>query len=128
METPFYRELNKSFRAATSIDNVRPFLKYSWLLLTSLSKCPIYNGRMVYRAIRENLSAEYVKDKIITWRSFSSATSNIAVELNFLSKENKMLQGTLFHIELTTKRSRQVNQFSMVSNEVCIRLYYIILY
>ena len=85
-ESPFYRLLNCILRSHERREVIQPFVPYIWLFLTALSKCRSYKGRMVYRAIKIDSNQAYEAGDIVVWHSFSSATSNIAVELRFLQK------------------------------------------
>lgn len=117
VESPFYHILNSVLRNNVDGDAIDLFSNYIWLFMNALSKCPAYTGRMVYRATKANFSAQYIKGQEITWHAFSSATSNIHVELGFLGLEESVVQGTLFHIELTTHRGRSISRYSMTPNE-----------
>jgi hypothetical protein len=75
----------------------------------------------VYRGVKADLSAQYPKDREVTWFQFSSCTCDIQVEQSeqFCGSSGTR---TLFSIELTTGRARIITKFSLVPSEAEVLL------
>jgi hypothetical protein len=63
---------------------VKPFVKYIWLLLRALTKCPTSQYRMVYRGVRNvDLTSYYPDGHEFEWHQFSSCSCSLAVQNHF---------------------------------------------
>jgi surface protein len=94
---------------------VKPFVKYIWLLLRALTKCPVSPVRMVYRGIRNaDLTSYYPDGHEFEWHQFSSCSCSLAVQNVFTGQVGVR---TLFTIELTSSRGRDVCAYSAVQRE-----------
>jgi len=115
MESGPYRALNKLLREENR-QLLKPFVKYLWLLMHGLSKCPIPTATLVYRGVPCNVSPIYILGRVITWHSFSSCTTRVGALENdmFLGKTGER---TEFHITLTTNRARSIRHLSAVPDE-----------
>lgn len=68
---------------------------------------------MVFRGVK-GLLVGYVAGKTCCWVQFSSTASSVEVQNEFLGQEG---QRTLFSIELTTGRAREISQYSFYPQE-----------
>jgi surface protein len=94
---------------------VKPFVKYIWLLLRALVKCPVSPVRMVYRGIKNaDLTSYYPDGHEFEWHQFSSCSCSLAVQKVFTGQVGIR---TLFTIELTSSRGRDVCAYSAVQRE-----------
>jgi surface protein len=94
---------------------VKPFVKYIWLLLRALTKCPMSPVRMVYRGIKNaDLTSYYPDGHEFEWHQFSSCSCSLAVQNVFTGQVGIR---TLFTIELTSSRGRDVCVYSAVQRE-----------
>jgi TPR repeat protein len=99
----------------------KPFVPFIWYLMHALAKCDRYDGSNVFRGVKADLSADYPKDREVTWFQFSSCTCDIQVEQSeqFCGSAGTR---TLFSIELTTGRARVITKFSLVPSEAEVLL------
>jgi surface protein len=94
---------------------VKPFVKYIWLLLRALTKCPVSPCRLVYRGIKNaDLTSYYPDGHEFEWHQFSSCSCSLAVQNVFTGQVGVR---TLFTIELTSSRGRDVCAYSAVQRE-----------
>jgi hypothetical protein len=107
-----YGVLNKLMRDADR-SKIKRVAKYVWLLMHALELCPPYKGHMVFRGFK-GLIVGYVAGKTCCWVQFSSTASSVEVQNEFLGQEG---QRTLFSIELTTGRAREISQYSFYPQE-----------
>jgi surface protein len=109
-----YAVLNKKLNMPDR-NHVMPFVKYIWLLLRALVKCPLSPCRMVYRGIKNvDLAPHYPNDHEFEWHQFSSCSCSLEVQ-NFFTGPVGIR--TLFAIELTSSRGRDVCSYSAVRPE-----------
>jgi len=115
MEFGPYKAVNKLLMEENR-QLLRPFVEYLWLLMHGLSKCPRPTVPLVYRGVPSSVSASYDVGSVVTWSSFSSCTTDLALLENtmFLGKEGER---TEFHITLTTNRARSIRHLSVISAE-----------
>jgi len=115
MEFGPYKAVNKLLREENR-QLLRPFVEYLWLLMHGLSKCPRPTVPLVYRGVPCSVSSSYDVGSVVTWSSFSSCTTDVAVLENamFLGKEGER---TEFHITLTTNRARSIRHLSVMPGE-----------
>jgi len=115
MEFGIYKGLNKLLREENR-ELLRPFVNYLWLLMHGLSKCPRPAATLVYRGVPCSVSASYIVGSVITWSSFSSCTTDVAVleSTMFLGRNGER---TEFHITLTTNRARSIRHLSVMPRE-----------
>jgi hypothetical protein len=118
-ESP-YGECNAALRSANR-SKCTPFVRFIWFLMHALSKCDPYDGTNVFRGVKADLSADYPKDREVTWFQFSSCTCDIQVEQSeqFCGSSGNR---TLFSIELTTGRARIITKYSLVPSEAEVLL------
>jgi hypothetical protein len=118
-ESP-YGGCNGALRSANRA-KCKPYIKFIWFLMHAMALCDPYDGAHVFRGVKADLSAEYPKDREVTWFQFSSCTCDIQVEQSeqFLGSTGTR---TLFSIELTTGRARVISMFSLVPSEAEVLL------
>jgi hypothetical protein len=94
---------------------MKPFLRYIWLLLRALVKCPVSPYRMVYRGINGvDLTSHYKNNHIFEWHQFSSCSCSLEVQEEFTGKVGIR---TLFTIELISSRGRDISSKSAIPRE-----------
>jgi hypothetical protein len=118
-ESP-YSVCNGALRAGERA-KCKPFVPFIWLVMHALAKCERYEGGNVYRGVKADLTADYPKDREVTWFQFSSCTCDIQVQQSdqFCGSSGPR---TLFSIELTTGRARIITKFSLVPSEAEVLL------
>ncbi len=118
-ESP-YSVCNGALRLADR-SKCKPFVNFIWYLMHAMAKCDPYDGTNVFRGVKADLSADYPKDREMTWFQFSSCTCDIQVEQSeqFCGSSGAR---TLFSIELTTGRARVITKFSLVPSEAEVLL------
>ena len=118
-ESP-YGACNGALRSADR-SKCKPFVPFIWHMMHAMAKCDRYEGGNVYRGVKADLSAQYPKDREVTWFQFSSCTCDIQVEQSeqFCGSSGTR---TLFSIELTTGRARIITKFSLVPSEAEVLL------
>ncbi len=116
----FYSVLNTALRDANR-EKCKPFVPYIWLLMHALRDCPPYPKKVVWRGVKADLSAQYPKDREVTWFQFSSCTCDLSVEQSEQFCGSSGVR-TLFNIELTTGRARLITQYSLVPSEAEVLL------
>ena len=91
--------------------------------MLALKKAPKYSRHLVFRGVKENLSSMYTgapasdgKPMKVTWRGFSSTTNNVSALSNDLFLGMTGVR-TIFNIELTTGRVRDISMLSMIPGE-----------
>ncbi|CAF1258282.1 unnamed protein product, partial [Rotaria sp. Silwood1] len=89
--------LNRTLRLADRI-KLQPWFKYLKLFLTAFYKLPRSEHTLVWRGVREDLSALYPKDKEFAWWAFSSCTASMSAleSPNYLGKSGAR---TMFSIQ-----------------------------
>jgi hypothetical protein len=112
--------LNTALRCA-SRDKCKPFVPYIWLLMHALRACPAYAKNVVFRGVKADLSGQYPKGREVTWFQFSSCTCDLSVEQKPQFCGSSGVR-TLFTIELTSGRARQISQYSLVPSEAEVLL------
>ena len=108
----FYTLVNDALRAEDR-KCLKSFIDYLWLFMHALRSCPSYQGPVVFRGLKIDIHASFVKDRVITWHPFSSCTRDIAVDA-FLGPVGPR---NMFHIELTTGRGRLIQKYSQIKRE-----------
>lgn len=115
-----YSLLNAALRSEDR-NKVKAFKNFIWLYMTALRLCPKTESKVLHRGVRADLSAQYEKDRIVTWHQFSSCTTAVEV------LENPMFLGTsgartILSVELKNNSSaRDISSFSsMQENEVML--------
>jgi hypothetical protein len=94
---------------------VKPYVPYIWHLLNALAKCaPYVDGGNVYRGIKGNFVKEYPEGREVIWSYFISCTCDMKVSEFFCGITGAR---SLFSIELTSGRARDISEFSMVPRE-----------
>ncbi|CAF3482579.1 unnamed protein product [Adineta steineri] len=110
----FYIILNNTLQAANR-QLLKPWFLYLRLIMTSLAKLPADFHRLtVYRGVKLDLSAQYIKGSTVTWWGFSSCTTSVGVLSNdqFLGQSGTR---TLFTIDCSSAKS--IKQYSLFSEE-----------
>jgi hypothetical protein len=109
-----YQVLNSKLQGGDR-NLVKPFVRYTWLLLNVMTKCNAATCRTVYRGVRDiDISAQYKKGTEFEWHGFTSATSDLGVQNRFTGTAGVR---NLFHIDLATKRGRDISEFSAFPDE-----------
>ncbi|CAF0837436.1 unnamed protein product [Rotaria sordida] len=116
-EDSLYVKLNESLRSKQQ-KNLIPWFPYLRLILTALARLPS-KCRFVFREVRENLWADYLKSKTSIWWGFSSCTSSVEVLKNeqFFDKTGN---GTLYQIECTT--AKDIKKYLFIADEAEVLL------
>jgi hypothetical protein len=112
----FYRVLNAALRMPKR-DNLTPFVDIIWLILSAISKCPLYTSSdTLYRGVKADLTKELVIDKVVTWHSFTSCSTglNTLNEPQFLGQSGHR---SIFNIRMTTTRARDISTLSLFPGE-----------
>ncbi|CAF0873897.1 unnamed protein product [Adineta steineri] len=111
-EHSLYAILNAALRSEQR-QKLVPWFLYLRLVLTALARLPSKH-RLVFRGVREDLRAQYVKSKTFIWWGFSSCTSSIEVleSGDFFGKTGTR---TLFQIECHT--GKDIKNHSFIHNE-----------
>jgi hypothetical protein len=94
---------------------VKPFVRYIWLLLRALVKCPVSPCRTVYRGIKNaDLTSFYPRGHEFEWHQFSSCSCSVEVQQQFTGSVGLR---TMFAIELTSSRGRDISAYSAHQQE-----------
>ncbi|CAF1526041.1 unnamed protein product [Adineta steineri] len=112
-DNSLYMKLNQTLRLADR-SKLTPWFKYLKLFLTAFFKLPPSKDTLVWRGVREDLSALYPKGKEFAWWAFSSCTSSIDVleALNYLGKS-----GTRTMFSIQTNSGKLIRAHSYFDNE-----------
>jgi hypothetical protein len=107
-----YQQLNAALRSEKRAQ-VTPYYSYLKLLLTALWKLPS-EKRLVYRGVKNDISAQFDKGKKFTWWGLTSCTSALGVLQSdvFLGKSGNR---TMFIIECMDGKA--IQKYSHFSNE-----------
>ena len=121
-ETSIYHLTNKALRN-NDRNRVKPFSGLIWLLMLALKKAPAYDSHLLFRGVRLDLSTIFSRTIIgggksmkVTWQGFSSTTSSVGVLSDGLFLD-VIGARTIFNIELTTSRARDISALSMITSE-----------
>ena len=117
-EASVYHLVNTALRDENR-NFVKPFAQFIWLLMHALRKAPRFTRALVYRGVKQDLSSDYSVRLVgmkVTFRSFTSCAKTVDVLTNpmFLGMTGAR---TIFNIELTSNRARDISAISMMSNE-----------
>ncbi|CAF0902676.1 unnamed protein product [Adineta steineri] len=112
-DNSLYMKLNQILRLADR-SKLTPWFKYLKLFLTAFFKLPPSKDTLVWRGVREDLSAIYPKGKEFAWWAFSSCSASIDVleSPNYLGKSGTR---TIFSIQ--TNRGKLIRAHSYFDNE-----------
>ena len=110
-----YQVINQALRMKDR-SSLWPFRHIIWLLMRALNGCEVYRGRLLHRGVAKNISRHYARSETIVWFQFSSCTCDLAIEESDLFC-GKTGDRTLFIIELTTTRARNVSQYTFYPGE-----------
>jgi hypothetical protein len=80
----------------------------------ALSLCPPFVERVVFRGVKDLSPDAYKEGDIVTWCQFSSTAAAVKVQNSFLGQAGVR---TLFTIELTTDRAREIHLYSDYPDE-----------
>ena len=120
MEGPFYSTLNIILREGDA-NAIRPFAKFLLLLNRALLKCPKPSTTVVFRAFKDDVTAQYRPGIEYTWEQLSSSTTDISITQSFLSTNSATgaMQGTLFTIEIRDEHdcARCIDDYSLIKGE-----------
>jgi hypothetical protein len=120
MDIDFFLLVNGKLRDEDR-KQLKPFVRYIWLLLNAMSKCPMPQKRLVYRGVKADVSAMYTKGKVVTWNAFASCTTSLEALQQDSFIGNFGLR-TMFSIELVTNRGRVISccSFNHAEEEVLL--------
>ncbi|CAF0884352.1 unnamed protein product [Adineta steineri] len=112
-DNSLYMKLNQTLRSVDR-SKLTPWFKYLKLLLTAFFKLPPSKDTLVWRGVREDLSALYPMGKEFAWWAFSSCTASIHVleSPNYLGKSGTR---TIFSIQ--TNSGKLIRACSYFDNE-----------
>lgn len=116
-QVAFYNVLNTALRSEDRVA-IKPFIHVIWLLMHALKKSEPYSGSVLFRGVKKDLSAMYLKGRRFSWYSVSSCSCMAEVLENPLFLGNSG-ERTIFSIELHKEqnRARSIKQFSLVKSE-----------
>ncbi|CAF1248685.1 unnamed protein product [Adineta steineri] len=106
----FYIILNTTLQAANR-NLLKPWFLYLRLVMTSLAKLSSDSNRLiVYRGVKLDLSALYLKGSTVTWWGFSSCTASVGILRNeqYLGPSGTR---TLFIIDCSS--AKRIKQYSL---------------
>ncbi|UJR08746.1 hypothetical protein I4U23_013003 [Adineta vaga] len=108
-----YMILNRTLRASDR-NELRPWFRYLKLFLTAFFKLPTSVHTVIWRGVREDLTALYPKDKQFAWWAFSSCSTSIDVLKmpNYLGTSGTR---TIFSIQTTS--AKLIRNHSYFQNE-----------
>jgi hypothetical protein len=112
-ERSLYSVVNEHLRAKDR-KKVEPISDYVWLLMHAMSLCPPFVERVVFRGVKDLSPDAYKEGDIVTWCQFSSTAATVKVQNSFLGQAGVR---TLFTIELTTDRAREIHLYSDYPDE-----------
>lgn len=112
-ERSLYTVVNELLRDADPT-KLHPVVPFVWLLMNALNKCPSFEGALVFRGVKGIPPGTYTPGQIVTWLQFSSCACSVEVQQTFLGQAGRR---TLFTIELTTGRGREIHQYSLFEQE-----------
>ena len=104
------------------VDNIRPFLKYIWLLLHALKYLPELpdDNKPLYRAIHNDFRSTLIQGSTLIWPSFTSVTTNLKSQAESCELDashgdvtSSITISTLFIIHLTSRRGRNIQLCSL---------------
>ncbi|CAF4155162.1 unnamed protein product, partial [Adineta steineri] len=112
-DNSLYMKLNQTLRLADR-SKLKPWFKYLKLFLTAFFKLPPSKDTLVWRGVREDLSAVYSKGKEFAWWAFSSCSTSIDVleSADYLGKSGTR---TIFSIQ--TNSGKLIRTHSYFDNE-----------
>ncbi|CAF3669038.1 unnamed protein product [Adineta steineri] len=112
-DNSLYMKLNQALRLVDR-SKLIPWFKYLKLFLTAFFKLPPSKDTLVWRGVREDLSALYPKGKEFAWWAFSSCSASIDVleSPNYLGKSGTR---TIFSIQ--TNSGKLIRAHSYFDNE-----------
>ncbi|CAF0871625.1 unnamed protein product [Adineta steineri] len=112
-DNSLYMKLNQTLRLVDR-SKLTPWFKYLKLFLTAFSKLPPRKDTLVWRGVREDLSALYPKGKEFAWWAFSSCSAAIDVleSPDYLGKSGTR---TIFSIQ--THSGKLIRAHSYFDNE-----------
>ncbi|CAF1227087.1 unnamed protein product [Adineta steineri] len=112
-DNSLYMKLNQTLRLADR-SKLIPWFKYLKLFLTAFFKLQPSKDTLVWRGVREDLSALYLKGKEFAWWAFSSCSASIDV-LESPSYLGKSGTRTIFSIQ--TNSGKLIRAHSYFDNE-----------
>ncbi|CAF0772516.1 unnamed protein product [Adineta steineri] len=112
-DNSLYMKLNQALRLVDR-SKLKPWFKYLKLFLTAFFKLPPSKDTLVWRGVREDLSALYPKSKEFAWWAFSSCSTSIDVleSPDYLGKSGTR---TIFSIQ--THSGKLIRAHSYFDNE-----------
>jgi hypothetical protein len=109
-----YAVVNKKLNIPNR-NHVKPFVKYIWLLLRALAKCPSSQYRTVYRGSKNvDLTIHYPDNHEFEWHQFASCSCSLEVQKEFTGQEGVH---TVFIVQLTSNRGRDISAYCAVQRE-----------
>ncbi|CAF1044043.1 unnamed protein product [Rotaria sp. Silwood1] len=109
--------LNATLRASTR-EELKPWFLYLRLVINALQKLPS-TRHVVYRGIKSNLTAQYVRGSRIVWWGFSSCTLSIETLKNERFLGNKGVR-TLFSIDCQSAKNIRSHSFYAEEDEILL--------
>ncbi|CAF3522094.1 unnamed protein product [Rotaria socialis] len=95
MPIPLYSTLNKALRAENR-EELKPWLAFLKLFMYALKKLPS-NRTVVWRAISENITSTLTKDRVHTWWSVNSCSTNPNILSAYYGRENTIISIRTLH-------------------------------
>ncbi|CAF3026451.1 unnamed protein product [Rotaria sp. Silwood2] len=113
-----YFALNATLRSADR-DKLKPWFLYLRLFLAALFRLPPMPLLTVFRGVKQDLSPQFKKSKIIVWWGFSSCTTSIQVlqSEQFLGKSGTR---TMFTIQCHSARNIRNHSYYPAEDEVLL--------
>ncbi|CAF0884369.1 unnamed protein product [Adineta steineri] len=117
-DNSLYMKLNETLRLADR-SKLKPWFKYLKLFLTAFFKLPPSKDTLVWRGVREDLSALYPKGKEFAWWAFSSCSTSIDVleSKNYLGKSGTR---TIFSIQTNSGKLIRAHSYFECEDEILL--------
>lgn len=104
-----YNILNTALRVPRR-EGLSGFLRFMYLLMHGLKKCPRFEGPELFHGALEDASQKFEQEKQIVLHQFLTWTSNRDELIRHLQEENSEFR-TFFTLSLRTGRARSLHQF-----------------
>eukprot|EP00930_Biecheleria_cincta_P075792 TRINITY_DN62995_c0_g1_i1.p1 TRINITY_DN62995_c0_g1~~TRINITY_DN62995_c0_g1_i1.p1 ORF type:complete len:320 (+),score=56.53 TRINITY_DN62995_c0_g1_i1:219-1178(+) len=95
---------------------IKPYLKFMWLLLTSMRDIEPCSLPTIFRGVKRDLSSEYPSGREFVWHGFCSCTKSIEVleKTQFCGSDGPR---TIFVVKLTQGQARDITRYSLFGDD-----------
>ena len=108
MPIKFFSQLNAALRAKNR-DALKPWFGFLRLFLSALEKLPSLDI-VVWRGVADNVGSDFVENRVETWWSVNSCSTDLNVVQLYLGKT-----GTVFAID--TMNGKDISEYSVFQEE-----------